>query len=114
MKWLEVLRVHGSQAGVSVRLGRVISVLIAQDSGHCDAILKNELLYAVPSGASYRHAVHALHAAHRDQEPFRVFRKVRRNQWEDLGLHVVVSSSEQDGSILFRLRAHGMLVATNP
>ena len=104
MQWAEVVRVHGGQAGVSVRIGRVSSLLVAKGSGHENQVIGDELVYAVPNRSSYRAALAALHESAAAGSSFRVFRKRRQNDWEDLGPHCVVDASERDGVVLFRLR----------
>ena len=73
MQWAEVVRVHGGQAGVSVRIGRVSSLLVAKGSGHENQVIGDELVYAVPNRSSYRAALAALHESAAAGSSFRVF-----------------------------------------
>lgn len=104
MQWADVVRVHGGWAGVSVRSGRVSSLLVAKGSGHENQVVGDELLYAVPNRPSYRVALAALRESATAGASFRVFRKRRQNDWEDIGPHCVVEASERDGVVYFRLR----------
>lgn len=103
MRWVEVIQKHGTISGVSVREGRVASLLFAGRSEHADRLTEGGLVYVVPLRPTYQTAIRALRAAKDQAYAFHVFRKRAVDDWEDLGPHRVEDVDERQDVLEFRL-----------
>ncbi len=102
MNWDEVLRRHGTQAGVKITGGRVVSVLCGGHE-HADSVSECEVKYSVPKRRVYANTLRALSSCAAEGSDFTVFYKVQKNQWQDLGRFKVSELDIRKGDVLFRL-----------
>lgn len=106
LKWNEVIKRHGTFAGIRVSHGRVLSVLCG-GSGHDDVVRSSCIYYSVPDRPHYRSSRNALRKSAREGTEFAVFQKVAKNEWLDLGPHRVSSIKQRDEDALFSLVRSG-------
>jgi hypothetical protein len=106
LEWKEVVPVHGSQSGISVRQGIVTSLLCNQskDGPYADEVRGDEIFYRVTDSTNQR-SVAALKKMVADEErSVQVFEKLGVNRWADLGRWKVVDvASEDEGCWVFLL-----------
>ena len=100
MLWNEVVEERGMQGAVAQRDGRIHSILCGS-SLHKDAKTGSVVHYDVPNRPSYRKAIELLKLAGDHGEPFLVYWKASRNEWENLGPYRVIAHSEGDRSVTF-------------
>jgi hypothetical protein len=106
LAWKEVVPVHGSQSGISVRQGVVTSLLCnqAKDGPYADEVRGEQIFYRVTDSTNPR-CVAALKKMVADRErSVQVFEKLGVNRWADLGQWQVVDvASEDEGCWVFLL-----------
>ena len=86
MRWSEVVRVHGTVAGIATRNGRVFSLLCNQAKAgqYPDRLHGDRLTYYV-GRRTQSHGIQALLKLVERPEPVRLFEKLGVNQWRDHG-----------------------------
>lgn len=107
IKWKEVARTHGSWRGVSMKEGRVVSILCSQhkDGGVPDTIREDKIEYAIPTTTNYlARERKALEAMIGSGFSVHVFEKLGRNAWEDHGLWIVKEKQQKKSVDLFILK----------
>lgn len=107
IRWEEVAKVHGTQAGVRVQNGRVTSLLVSvkRDEPYTNQVSGNEIRYHIRRQGQGKRWAELLQRAQTAQESVRVFRKLAVNSWEDLGDYRVFADKDSKGpDVYFTLR----------
>lgn len=99
LKWEEVEKRHGSQAGVQLEGGRVVSVLCGGQE-HADHVLENTVTYSIPARPYYLKCISALQTSFDEGTDFSVFYKLRPNMWRDLGRFTVSKIEHKEKVVL--------------
>lgn len=106
MEWKDVLKVHGTVAGISVRGGRAVSILCNPGKGgrYPDKIEPARITYFV-GGDTPQNGVSGLLRMVGSNESVRVFEKVSVNRWRDLGEWIAhdVGETTPDGYVAVSL-----------
>ena len=90
MTWQQVAAIHRGHGGVSIRGGRVVSLLAIEGSRYRNEITRSRIRYGISAQRS-RHQIKAFQLALEEHHPIRVFYRSASNVWEDLGTFEAVS-----------------------
>lgn len=110
--WNEVAKTHCTWRGVSVKEGRVVSLLCNQhkDGEYCDAVFEDRIEYAMPS-TSHSGTRKALEGMVGSGLRLHVFEKLGKNAWRALGEWIVTASAPIDSeTTIFELKRPPMEV----
>ncbi len=100
LKWEDVAKRHGSQSGVQLESGRVVSVLCG-GLDHPGHVSESNIRYSVPLRPFYTKCILALRTCATNGNDFTVFYKLRPNVWHDLGRFTVSEIEIRKNDVLF-------------
>ena len=105
LAWSQIVPIHGSQSGISIKNGRVWSLLCNQaKEGYADEVLDDKMFYRVTKSTNPK-SVAALRATVGSNKTFRVFEKIGVNKWIDHGEWKAANVAEEsDGTVFLLLR----------
>lgn len=90
MRWEDLRQIHRAQGGIYVKQGRLVSLLVSDTAYYPNEVGSDQIHYAIPANAGQR-VLQAFGSAIRGEYGVRVFRKVEKGVWEDLGSCKVIS-----------------------
>lgn len=94
MRWEDLRQIHRARGGIYVNQGQLVSLLVSDIAYYPNEVGLDRIHYAIPANAG-RRVLQAFGSAIREKHGIRVFRKVERGVWEDLGSCKVVSMESQ-------------------
>jgi hypothetical protein len=104
LSWKDVIAVHQTIAGINVKNGLPISILVNQEKGgYSDEVTSTELIYVL-SKNTQTHGINALLRIVGQPHPVRAFEKVGKDKWLDLGNWEAKEVIEDKGEEAIRIR----------